>query len=495
MQITTLSKNSSNHPECLVLFAKKGGKLLPSATVIDKACGNAISQAIKSSRFQGEAQESFTINAAISDRIGQVVVIGTGDTQKAPIDDWRLAGIEAGTILDKAGTTEAGVLFEDVKLKEHDVAEAFMEGFYLAMYRFEQFLTDQKKHQKQCFKQLVLMLSNNNSKEVKKAIKDVEGLMTGVATTRDLVNLPPNYANPDLMAKTAKELKKEGISVQILGERELQKLGMGMLLAVGQGADQESRLIVMKYNGAGKSPYKAVVGKGVMFDTGGYDIKPAAGMLHMKADMGGAGAVMGMMQALARRKSKVNVIGVCGCVMNMISGRAFLPSDVLTSYKGLTVEVGNTDAEGRLVLGDALAYIIDKEKPAEIIDIATLTGAVMMSLGGVYAGVFSEHEHMAEGLKKSGEHTGERVWQLPVSAKYGKMLKSKVADMNNMADSPWGGASTAAAFLQKFVGETPWAHLDIAGVAMTEKIGGNIPVSGSNGFGVRLLVNYLENSK
>jgi leucyl aminopeptidase len=319
--------------------------------------------------------------------------------------------------------------------------------------------------------------------------------MEGVAITRDLVNLPPNYANPDLMVETAKNLKKDKISVQILGEKELAKLGMGMLLAVGQGSEQESRLIVMKYNGDGKAPYKAVVGKGVMFDTGGYDIKPAAGMLHMKADMGGAGAVMGMMKALAKRKSKVNVIGVCGCVMNMVSAKAFLPSDILTSYKGLTVEVGNTDAEGRLVLGDALAYIIDKEKPVEVLDIATLTGAVMMALGGSYAGIFTEHTNIAKGLKKAGKYTGENVWRLPVNKKYGSMLKSKIADIGNMADSPWGGASTAAAFLQKFVGDTPWAHIDIAGVAMTEKIGGNIPVSGAGGFGVRLLVNYLENSK
>lgn len=494
MQITTASTNNAPKSDCIVIFAKKGGGLLPHAALVDKSCGNAISKAIKNSRFQGGEQEVFAINAPVNPTLNRVIVVGTGDFKKSNIDDWRLAGIAAGAELDKSGVVESSVLFEEVKHAEHEVAEAFMEGVHLSLYRFDRFLTEQKKHQKSAFKKLVLIVQDEASKEIKKSIKDVNGLMEGVAITRDLVNLPPNYANPDLMAETAKSLKKDKISVQILGEKELTKLGMGMLLAVGQGSEQESRLIVMKYNGDGKSPYKAVVGKGVMFDTGGYDVKPAAGMLHMKADMGGAGAVMGMMKALAKRKSKVNVIGVCGCVMNMISEKAFLPSDVLTSYKGLTVEVGNTDAEGRLVLGDALAYIIDKEKPAEVIDIATLTGAVMMALGGMYAGVFSEHDKIAEGLKKAGDYTGEKLWQLPVNAKYGAMLKSKVADIGNMADSPWGGSSTAAAFLQKFVGETPWAHLDIAGVAMTEKIGGNIPVTGAGGFGVRLLVNYLENN-
>lgn len=492
MQIAVAAKNKIT-AECLVVFAKNEAKLLPEAVKIDKACGSAISKAIKNSRFQGADESIFEIAAPVSEDFSRIIVSGMGDVKKATVHDWRLSGIAVGNALDAAGVAEAAVLFEDMK-EEIDEVEAFVEGIYLAMYRFEKFLTDQKKHQKATFKKLTLHVSDKESKTIKAVMSGIDGLMEGVALARDLVNMPPNYGNPDLMAKTAKDLKKDNISVKVLGEKELEKLGMGMLLAVGQGSAQESRLIVMKYNGAGKAPYKAVVGKGVMFDTGGYDIKPADGMLHMKADMGGAGAVMGMMKALAKRKSKVNVIGVCGCVMNMISDKAFLPSDVLTSYKGLTVEVGNTDAEGRLVLGDALAYVIDKEKPAQVIDMATLTGACMLALGGQYAGLFSEHEEIVKGLEAAGERSGEKVWRLPVNKKYGAMLQSKIADMNNMANKPWGGASTAAAFLQKFVGDTPWAHLDIAGVAMSEKIGGNINVSGSNGFGVRLMVNYLENN-
>ncbi len=493
MQITTSTKNNLNS-DCIVLFAKSGGDLLPYAKVIDKTCGSAISKAIKNSRFQGGEEEVFIINAPVSNEISQVVVVGMGDINQANIDSWRLAGIASGKALDTTGVVSSSIIFEKTKLAEQDIAESFAEGIHLAMYRFDRFLTNQKKHQQSAFEKLILIVEDEKSPALKTVIKNVNALMEGVNITRDLVNLPANFANPDLMVKTAKDLKKDKISVQILGEKELKKLGMGMLLAVGQGSAQESRLIVMKYNGNGKAPYKAVVGKGVMFDTGGYDIKPAAGMLHMKADMGGAGAVMGMMKALAKRKSKVNVIGVCGCVVNMISENAFLPGDVLTSYKGLTVEVGNTDAEGRLVLGDALAYIVDKEKPAEVIDIATLTGACMVALGGSYAGMFTEHTNIAKALKKSGEVTGENLWRLPVNKKYGSMLKSKIADIGNMGSSPYGGSSTAAAFLQKFVGDTPWAHLDIAGVAMIDKIGGNIPVTGAGGFGVRLLVNYLENN-
>jgi leucyl aminopeptidase len=247
----------------------------------------------------------------------------------------------------------------------------------------------------------------------------------------------------------------------------------------------------MKYQGAGRDvPFRAIVGKGVMFDTGGYNLKPTGSMETMKSDMAGAAAVMGMIKALALRRSPVNVIGVCGCAVNVVSDNAYLPSTILTSYKGLTVEIGNTDAEGRLVLADAIAYVVDKEKPCELIDLATLTGACMVALGGRYAGLFSSDQGLADALLASGKRTGERLWPMPVDDAYA--AKPLLADVNNDGKR-YGGASTAAVFLKKFAGKTPWAHLDIAGVALSEKIPEPfLKVNGATGFGVRLLVDYLE---
>jgi leucyl aminopeptidase len=338
-----------------------------------------------------------------------------------------------------------------------------------------------------------LTVQLKNSAEFKKEIPLLEAQAEGVNLARDLVNLPPNISNPDLMVKTAKDIGKDGVKVKILGEKEMEKLGLNLLLAVGRASAQESRLIIIKYTGDKKSKdYKCIVGKGVMFDTGGYNLKPSAGMAQMKGDMAGSAAVMGAMKALSKRKPKINVIGVCGCVMNMIDGNGFLPSDILTSYSGKTVEIGNTDAEGRLVLADAMSYIIDKEKPTEIIDIATLTGACMVALGGSYAGLFSNNEKMAEGIKKSGDAVGERFWRLPIDDAYA--AKPMLADLNNDG-SRFGGASTAAVFLKNFVGDTPWAHLDIAGVGIGEKISGTSPVDGASGFGTKAFIHYLENSQ
>jgi leucyl aminopeptidase len=268
---------------------------------------------------------------------------------------------------------------------------------------------------------------------------------------------------------------------------------MNLILAVGAGAAKEHPpcLIVMKYRGAGKeATFRAVVGKGVTFDTGGYNLKPTGSMETMKSDMAGGGAVIGLMKALAARKSRANVIGVCGCVVNMVSDRAYLPGTILKSYKGLTVEVGNTDAEGRLVLADAIAYVMDTEKPHELIDLATLTGSCMVALGGQYAGLFSNDDRLAEALLESGRKTGERLWRMPIDDAYA--AKPQLADLNNDGKR-YGGASTAAVFLKRFAGDVPWAHLDIAGVALTEKISEPfLPVKGATGFGVRLLVDYLE---
>jgi len=308
------------------------------------------------------------------------------------------------------------------------------------------------------------------------------------------VNLSPNVALPAFMAREARKPSRLSVAVEVMDHQRLRQLGLNLMLAVGAGAapDQQPQLILLRYAGGRKAdPFRAVVGKGVMFDSGGYNLKPTGSLETMKSDMAGAAAVLGTMKALALRRSPVNVIGVCGCVVNLVSSRAYLPGAVLRSYKGLQVEIGNTDAEGRLVLADAMAYLIKRDKPALLIDLATLTGACMVALGGLYAGLFSTDDRLAAALLQAGEETGERLWRMPVDDAYA--AKTQVADLSNNGRR-YGGASTAAVFLKKFAGDTPWAHLDIAGVALNEKIpeDSQFPVKGATGFGVRLLVNYLE---
>jgi leucyl aminopeptidase len=275
--------------------------------------------------------------------------------------------------------------------------------------------------------------------------------------------------------------------VQILGEAEMKKLGMGALLGVGQGSERESKLVVLRWNGGkkGDAPI-AFVGKGVTFDTGGISIKPAGGMEEMKWDMGGAGVVIGLMKALAGRKAKVNVVCVAGCVENMPDGNAQRPGDVVTSMSGQTIEVLNTDAEGRLVLADALWYTKEKFKPKFMVNLATLTGAIIVALGTSRAGLFSNNDKLAEQLFKTGEKTGEELWRLPLADVYDKQINSDIADMQNIGKDREAGSITAAQFLQRFVGDTPWAHLDIAGTAWSKK-DSPIAVKGATAYGVRLL--------
>lgn len=474
-----------------IVFAGKGGKLLANASKMDPSKGFA--KLAKVGRFSGKVGEMLTQ----TEKDKQTILVALGDEPaKMQIKDWRNTGVLIGKMLDAKGVEEACIALEEIakaETSQEEAATALVEGISIAAYRFDQFRTLQKETQKAKLKSVFLGTTETAAKTINSGLKNALATMEGAELARNLVNLPPNIATPTLMVEEAKKLGKlAGMEVKILGEKEMKKLGMGLLLAVGQGSVEESRLIILKYTGAGKKePYKALAGKGVMFDTGGYNLKPGNSMAAMKTDMGGAAAVMGAMKALAKRKAKVNVVAVCGCVMNMVASNAFLPSDVLTSYKGQTVEIGNTDAEGRLVLADAMAYIIDQEKPTEIIDLATLTGACMVALGGWYAGLFSTSDAIANALHKAGEKSGERLWRLPIDDGY--KAQPKIADLNNDGN-PYGGASTAAVFLKHFAGETPWAHLDIAGVAFADKIPGGLDVKGATGFGVNLLVNYYEQS-
>ena len=316
----------------------------------------------------------------------------------------------------------------------------------------------------------------------------------GVELARNLVNEPPNVLFPVEFAERTKALEKLGVAVETLDEKAMGKLGMNALLAVGRGSARESRLVAMRWNGARSKRTKpiAVVGKGVCFDSGGISIKPSTGMEDMKGDMGGAACVVGLMHALAARKAKVNVVGIVGLVENMPDGDAIRPGDIITSMSGQTIEIVNTDAEGRLVLADALWYTQETYSPRAIIDLATLTGAIIVALGAEVAGLFSNNDELAQRLAAAGEASGEKVWRMPLGAAYDKMIDSKFADMKNTGGRH-GGSITAAQFIQRFVRETPWAHIDVAGTAMGSSPS-DINHSWGSGWGVRLLNRLMADS-
>ncbi len=364
-----------------------------------------------------------------------------------------------------------------------DIVAEFAYGFELKSYNFDKY----KSKKDNAIQKMDLTVKNLNSLTLR--YKNFSSVKEGVFLARDLVSEPPNVLNPKKYTEEIKKLSSLGLDVEILNEKELKKLGMNSLLGVGQGSQNESFLVVVKWNGAKKNFGKplAFVGKGVCFDTGGISLKPARFMEEMKYDMGGSAVVIGLMKCLAKRKAKVNAIGVVGLVENMPDGNAQRPGDIVKSYSGKTIEVLNTDAEGRLVLADALTYTEEKFNPKFIIDLATLTGAIIISLGEEYAGLFSNNSKLSKELHEIGNKINEKVWRLPLHKNYDKLINSKYADVQNINYAGGAGSITAAQFLQRFVlKETPWVHLDIAGMAFSKKAA-SLNSGGATGFGVRLL--------
>ena len=364
--------------------------------------------------------------------------------------------------------------------------ENFVEigfGATLNTYKFDKY-----KSKKKTIKQInEITIISKNAVKLKNKFKQKKSVAEGIFLARDLVNEPSNILNPEEYAKRIKGLSKYGLKVEVLNETKMKKLGMWSLLGVGRGSQYESQLVIMKWDGnkTKKSKPLCFVGKGVCFDSGGISLKPGNKMEEMIGDMGGSAAVVGLMKALALRKAKVNVVGVVGLVENMPDGTAQKPGDIVKSMSGQTIEIQNTDAEGRLVLADALWYAQDKYKPEIMIDLATLTGAIVMSLGNKMAGIFSNSDDLSDKLLDAGRDSGDNVWRLPLSDSYDKMINSKFADMKNIG---LGGAGsiTAAQFLKRFVNKVPWVHIDIAGTA-TGMEKSSINTSWATGFGVNLL--------
>jgi leucyl aminopeptidase len=469
----------------VIVLSGEGDGLGDAAGACDPS--SVLKRAGEVAQFKGSLASTLEVLAPAGADYDRLVAIGTGKVKELNEDSWRRIGGSAFAAAKKAKSASLVLDLPGVEPSAEDAANVAL-GLYLRSYSFDKYKT--KKNGEDNGKKssapgrFTIMCANPTA--AKRAFERLEGVGEGVLLARELVNEPANALGPVEFAAKAKELEKLGVKVEVLTEKEMKKLGMGALLGVGQGSARPPRLVVMQWNG-GKAKDKPVafIGKGVVFDTGGISIKPANSMEDMKGDMAGAAAVTGLMHALAARKAKANVVGMIGLVENMPDGTAQRPGDIVTSMSGQTIEIINTDAEGRLVLADALWYCNDRFKPQFMIDLATLTGAVLVALGNAHAGLFSNDDELSERLLSAGLTTGEKLWRLPLGSEYDKLVDSKNADMKN-SGGRHAGSITAAQFLKRFVKDTPWAHLDIAGTGMSSPAS-EINQSWASGFGVRLL--------
>jgi leucyl aminopeptidase len=489
MNITFTTKPSvAKNKEAVALFtseAKKPGKL---GTALDKESAGAVGRTLKTGGFDGKAG---AVEAVLgTEAAGRIVLVGLGDNcdEKAAM---KAGGTLAGH-LNAAKIKSVEVLLDAPKgcaLSVEDLAANIAYGMRLRSYSFYKYHTTRKEELSHTLEKVSIVTEGATA--AKKQYSVLEAIADGVDFTKDLVSEPGNVIYPESYAKQCKELTKLGVKVEVLSKAQMEKLGMGALLGVAQGSVKEPKMVVMQWmNGKKTQKPVALVGKGVTFDTGGISIKPAQNMEDMKYDMAGSAAVVGTMKALAGRNAKVNVVGVIGLVENMPDGNAQRPGDVVTSMSGQTIEVINTDAEGRLVLADALWYTQDRFKPDCMINLATLTGAIVIALGSSRAGLFSNSDDVSAKLLKAADTTGENLWRLPLGDVYDKQINTITADMKNVGEGREAGSITAAQFLQRFVNGTPWAHLDIAGTAWSGK-GDATAVKGATGYGVRLLNEYI----
>jgi leucyl aminopeptidase len=461
----------------LALFCIEKQPLAGLGASVDATCGGAISRAAEAAEFTGK-KGATCIVLSPGAGLQRVVLVGVGK----PEDHTARGMEEAGGVAAAALLRDSrAALAADGMPAEHATAAAL--GAMLRSYRFDKYRTKEAADAKPKLQALQVLTDDPDAAAA--AFPAVRAIAEGAALSRDLISEPANVLNPATMAERCRALEALGVEVEVLGPAELAEKGFGALLGISQGSANEPRVVVMQWKGGelGAKPVCAV-GKGVTFDTGGISIKPAAGMGDMKWDMAGAGAVVGLMAAVAGRKARANVVGVVGLSENMPSGTALRPGDVVTSLSGQTIEVLNTDAEGRLLLADCIWYAQDRFDPAITVNMATLTGAIIVALGHEYAGMFSNDDALASRLLAAGAATGEAVWRMPLGEAYDKLIRSDIADMKNIGGRP-GGAIIGAQFIQRFV-RGPWAHLDIAGMAWSTKDTATIP-KGATAFGLRLL--------
>jgi leucyl aminopeptidase len=447
-----------------------------------------VTAALDRQRFEGDSSSASEQFFDDNGNVRRLLVVGTG-TGSAPSEAAEKLGGTAAARLQTSGEKRAVVDLSGLGY-EADAAARVGLGAALRSWRYDRYRTKLKDTQKPTLEEIVVV--GGDSGAGKRYEQRWAPVVEGVSLTRELVTEPANIVYPETFVERVRaSIKGTGLEVEVLDPAAMGNLGMGALLGVAQGSIREARLLILKWNGGSKGGQPvAFVGKGVTFDTGGISIKPAAGMEAMKWDMGGAGAVVGAMKTLALRKAKANIVGICGLVENMPSGSAQRPGDVVTSMSGQTVEVINTDAEGRLVLADAVTYVQRNFKPSTIIDLATLTGAILISLGHEWAGLFSNTEELAGKLQQAGEESGDKLWRMPLGEAFDRLIDSPIADMKNVGPRE-GGSITAAQFIQRFVENgVKWAHVDMAGKAWADKPGATYD-KGATGFGVRLLDQYV----
>ena len=466
----------------VIVFAGADLTLGPRAEALGIA--DLVRRAAAAADYKAKLRSVLDLLAPSGTNLDRLIVIGVGKPAELKEQDWVNLGGAARGALGKAKAATVILERPDGQKLAASAAADFALGLKLRAYAFDGYKHGDEDAPKE--KSVAVTLSVDDLAAAREAWRSRNAVGDGVLLARDLVNEPPNVLGPAEFAQRAKELAKLGVKVEVLTERDMKRLKMGALLGVAQGSPRPPRVVVMRWNG-GKARAQpiAFVGKGVVFDTGGISIKPAAGMEDMKGDMAGAAAVTGLMHALAARKAKVNAVGVIGVVENMPDGAAQRPGDIVRAMTGKTIEIVNTDAEGRLVLADAVAYTEDRFKPKFIIDLATLTGAIIVALGHHYAGMFATDDDLAAALSAAGAATGENVWRMPLGRDYDKMIQSRFADMKNVGGRD-GGSITGAQFIKRFVKDTPWVHLDIAGTGMGSPQT-DVNRSWASGWGVRLL--------
>ncbi len=471
----TLNKSSSN----IVLFANEKFNINSLKKILSVSEFSYINDLLKSSDLKKNILV-FEVNSK-----KKIILISIKNNLKT--SDIESLGAEFYGRINHGKNSEYFINTDTVTSKERNFTSHFLHGLKLKSYEFKKYKT--KKNTRLIS---INIIGNKNKPSTQNQIK-FKALEEGTFFARDLVSEPGNVLHPDEYARRLGVLRKDGLKITIYDKKKLKKLGMNALLGVGMGSIRGSYLVTMEWNGAKKNTKPlAFVGKGVTFDTGGYSLKPARFMEDMTYDMAGSAAVVGLMKSLALRKAKINAVGVVGLVENMVSGVAQRPGDIVKSYSGKTIEVLNTDAEGRLVLADAITFTEKKYKPKFIIDLATLTGAIIVCLGSEYAGLFSNDDKLSKQIMIAGEKVEEKLWRMPLHKNYDKLMNSKNADMQNINYVGGAGSTTAAQFLQRFIiNKTPWAHLDIAGMAFS-KYGGALNSGGATGFGVRLLNQLIE---
>ncbi len=468
-------------------------KLTKAAQDFDTHHQGFLKKALENNSFSGKKNETLVLNAPLTIESNRIILIGLGLENDISSESIENAGGTIFPLIKSAPDQTLEMIVDDFSangLAPSEVASRLAYGFLLRSWTFDKYKTKGLEERKVALKSITFQTSEAD--KAQKLFTSLEQIAAGVFLAREFVSEPPNVIYPASMAERLQELTKIGVKVEILTLEEIKKLGMGALIGVAQGSIREPRVVVLQWLGADPSEKPvAFIGKGVTFDTGGISLKPSANMWDMKYDMAGSAVVAGLIRALAGRKAKVNAIGVVGLVENMPSGSAQRPSDIVKSMSGQTIEVLDTDAEGRLVLADVLWYTQDRFKPQFMVDLATLTGAIVIALGDFFAGVFSNSNELVDKIKLAGDKTGERVWHMPLDERFEREIESDIADLKNITFGRKAGSAMAGQFLKRFVNDTPWAHLDIAGMAWADK---DMPTiaKGATAYGVRLLNELVQ---